>query len=183
MVTNYLSPSLLHKASSLPAANRLPLSHLLLFLTQGFLFFLFVPQVPKGVVHMARVPREPPGREPSSSSPLVPTGLQHHSGWLGSLQPTCRLGPHILPPLLLHSMFLWLRQSLCLCTARVFLSCSTPRGLSTLLCSLPTQATKTAGHVPCVPAPSGLPVHLLIAWPLLAHLTLCLCQLSPLVSW
>lgn len=119
---------------------------------------------------MARVPREPPGREPSSSSPLVPTGLQHHSGWLGSLQPTCRLGPHILPPLLLHSMFLWLRQSLCLCTARVFLSCSPPRGLSTLLCSLPTQATKTAGHVPCVPAPSGLPVHLLIAWPLLAHL-------------
>lgn len=132
-------------------------------------------------VHMARVP---PGasQEPPSSSPIVPTGLQRHSGWLGILKPTCELGPRL--PL---SFTACSRGSAIIpsayCMARVFLFQSLPRGLCASLCSLPTQATKAAGLVPCVPAPSGLPVHLLTTQPLLAHLTLCLCQPSPLVSW
>lgn len=120
---------------------------------------------------MARVP---PGasQEPPSSSPIVPTGLQRHSGWLGILKPTCELGPQL--PLSFTACSRGSAIPSAYCMARVFLFQSLPRGLCASLCSLPTQATKAAGLVPCVPAPSGLPVHLLTTQPLLAHLTLCL---------
>lgn len=107
---------------------------------------------------MARVP--PPGasQEPLSSSPIVPTGLQRHSGWLGILKPTCELGPRL--PLSFTACSRGSAIPSAYCMARVFLFQSLPRGLCASLCSLPTQATKAAGLVPCVPAPSGLSAHL-----------------------
>lgn len=99
-------------------------------------------------VHMARVPSGA-SQEPPSSSPIVPTDLQRHSGWLGILKPTCELGPRL--PLSFTACSRGSAIPSAYCMARVFLFQSLPRGLCASLCSLPTQATKAAGLVPCVP--------------------------------
>lgn len=125
---------------------------------------------------MARVPREPP-QEPPSSSPLVPTGLQRYPGWRG-FPLLRRLGSHVPPPLLFVALLPWL----CLLSWQGhFSSSAPPRGCPPHSCSHPHRPQSQLDLCPCAPAqapvcpaPAGLPVHLQMAWPGLAHFTLCL---------
>lgn len=146
----------------------MPASHLWLSLTQGFSSFFLCYRFLKAV-HVARVPREPP-QEPPSSSPLVPTGLQRHPGWRG-IPLLCRLGSHVPPPLLFVALLPWL----CPLSWQGHFSSSAPRrGCPLHSCSHSHRPQSQLDLRPCAPAPAGLPVHLQIAWPGLAHFTLCL---------
>lgn len=109
-------------------------------------------------------------RSQPSSSPLVPTGLQHHPGWRGILL-ICKLGSHVPPPLLFIALLPWL----CLLSWQGHFSSSAPRrGCPPHSSPLPHRPQSQLDLCPCAPAPAGLPDHLQIAWPGLAHFTLCL---------
>lgn len=123
---------------------------------------------------MARVPRGPP-QEPPGASPLVPISLQPHPGWLGILQPICKLALYNPTPPSHHSMLPWFCHPLCPLCWQGHVSSSAPhRGCPPHSSPHPQGPQRRLDLCPWVPAPSGLPVHLQIAWPVLAHFTLCL---------